>query len=247
MRAVLGILVLAATLTLPASLARAEITKLGGFTLGQEVKKPATVKVTVFGCAGELRPEIDRQNKVTSVRFSTDECKSADAVVATIAKELGGSPIVNAQGDKLWEGKTASLIFSTSLSASAQATILLVPPGPGSKRTCWADDGFAAFWTGFKAAVASGKPAAVATSFAFPIKDFEGKVQIKNAKAFAARLARIIGDDDARAIAAGELTAHCQLDDDSYRLPLSGTNSELGAKKIGGAWLWSSVDAVSPD
>ena len=248
MRVVLGIIVVAAATAASASLARAEVTKLGDFTLGQEVKKPATAKLTVFGCAGELRPEIDRSKKVVKVKFTAGNCKDVDVIAAAITKDFGGSPIANTAGDRLWEGKSASLILSTSLaSAPSQPIIMLVPPGPGSKRTCWADDGFATFWSGFKAAVASGKPAAVATSFAFPVKDFEGKVLIKNAKMFASRFARIIGDSDAKAITAGELTPTCKLDEDSYRLPLSGTNGELGAKKLGGAWQWSSMDAVSPD
>ena len=167
---------------------RAEVASLGGVALGQERAVAGTIKTTVYGCAGRLYPDIDRKKKVIKVRFESDKCADVAAAVAAITKEFGAAPIVSAEGDKLWEGKRASLILSPSLSNyPTSPVLLLVPPGPGSKRTCWANDGFAAFWKAFVRSVVAGKPAAVATSFAFPLKDQDEKVKFKDAAAFAAR------------------------------------------------------------
>ena len=46
-------------------------------------------------------------------------------------------------------------------------------PGAGAKRMCFSQDGFAAFWKTFKAAV--DKPEAAVATFKFPVKDFDGK------------------------------------------------------------------------
>jgi len=238
MRSFVGI----AIVIVAAAPVRAEVTKLGAFTLGQEVKKPATVKTTVYGCTGELRPQINKAKKVVKVKFDGGKCK-VGAIVAAITKAHGGAPIANAHGDKLWEGKTASIILDAGHSAPV---VLLVPPGPGSKRTCFADDGFAAFWSTFKAAVATGNPATIAASFKFPLKDFEGKVKIKDAKAFATQWTEVIDNDDAKEIA-GDLEATCRVDADKYELSLPGTYSELTATKVKRAWLWTSLDSVSPD
>lgn len=240
-RIVLVLAVIAAT----SSSARADITKLGDFALGQEVKKPATAKVTVYGCAGELRPEIDRSKKVSSVGFrGTSACK-ADAVAAAVAKEAGVAAVANAAGDKLWEGTVASLILTKDFGGALQ--LKLVAPGAGSKRTCWPDDGFAAFYAAFKTAVASGKADAVAASFALPLKDFEGKVKIKDAKKFVAQWPKLLDAGDAKGIGSGALTATCDLDVESYELSLPDSNGALKAKKTGGAWKWIQWNDVSPD
>jgi hypothetical protein len=226
---------------------RAEVRKLGKFALGQQVKRPSTVRTSIYGCAGELRPSIDSTKKVVKVRFSGRRCKT-DAVIAAITKAHGRAPIVNAQGDQLWEGKTASVILSTALSVKRTTPIiLLVPPGPGSKRTCWSDDGFAAFWSTFKASVASGKPATMAASFAFPVKDYAGNVKATNAQDLLRMWGEVMDNEDVKQIVSGELAPTCRTDDDEYNLSLDSTYSELKATKVRGKWRWSKLDTVSPD
>ncbi|MEO8707051.1 MAG: hypothetical protein ABI867_43895 [Kofleriaceae bacterium] len=225
--------------------AHAEVGKLGDFKLGDKVK-PKTVKGTVFGCAGDLYPDIDRSKKIKRVRFTAKTCK-ATAVAAAITKEFGAAPLTNAAGDRLWEGKKASVILSTSLAASeSSAVILLVPPGAGAKRTCWADDGFAAFWTTFKTAVAGGKPEAIAASFGFPVKNFENKVKIKDAADFAPKWAALDATDIA-GLGSGKLAAKCDVDDERYKLRLDDSYAELTATKVKGTWHWTALDEFSPD
>jgi hypothetical protein len=239
-------IVLLATLVLASVPARAEVTKLGDFKLGDKVK-PKTVKATVFGCAGELYPDIDRTKKIKSVRFTGKSCK-ADAIAAAITKDFGGAPLANAAGDKLWEGKKASIILGVSLgNAPSAPVILLVAPGAGAKRTCWGEDGFAAFWASFKAAVTGGNADTIAASFAFPIKDVENKVKVKDAKDFAAKWASTFDPADLKGITGGKLEATCKVDDGEYKLRLDDSYSELTATKVKGKWLWTGFAEFSPD
>jgi len=234
--------------TIWASPVRAEVAALGGLALGQEVKKTSMTKTTVYGCAGRLYPSTDRKHKVTEVRFEADSCKDVAAVVAAISKEFGGSPIANDEGDRLWEGKRASVILSASLGRGPSTPVLiLLPPGPGSKRTCWKDDGFAAFWATFEKALASRKPAAMAGSFRFPLKNSEGQVKFKDAAAFTSRWKELIDEADAAEIASGELTPSCRLDLDHYTLRLPESYGELTATRARGSWRWSSLTEMSPD
>jgi hypothetical protein len=228
--------------------ARAEITKLGDLQLAQQIKKPATVSITLFGCAGSMRPEIDKRKQVTRVRFDGDHCaKLVKSMTAAISKDFGGAPLVNANGDELWEGKTASIILTTSLSAGRdRPSILLLSPAGGSKRPCWADDGFAAFWTTFKAAIAGGKGVAIAAAFAFPVRDFEDKVRFKDARSLAKHWTTIIDKRDAEEVGRGELTASCMLDDATYELSLSDSNHSLTATQVDGVWHWSTLDDQAP-
>jgi hypothetical protein len=235
----LGALVAAGT-------AGAEVGKLGGYTLGQTVKKPGTTRLTAFRCIGRVRPEIDRKKKVVRVRFDADGCPDVELVVAAITKDMGAEPVTNAAGDQLWEGKAASVILAPSLGVTpATPAILLVPPGAGTKRTCWADDGFAAFWSDFRKATASRKVTAVTSAFTFPLKDDEGEVKYKDAKALTAAWTELIEDADAKAIGSGKLAPRCQLDQDSYTLSLPGSYSELTATRVGGAWRWTSMSSVA--
>lgn len=220
----------------------AEIVKLGDLALGQSVTTPKTVKIELFGCAGELRPEIDRSKKVVKVVFSATRCKDLQGLVAAITKDFGGTPIENTEGAKLWEGKTASVMLGFPL-APSRPSILLVPPGPGSKRACFADDGFAAFWSGFKTALATGKVDKVAPSFKFPLKNFEDKVVLKDAKALVKRWSSVFGAEDLAKIANGSLTAKCNLSGEYYNLPLHGSNTALSARRVGDRWLWLEIEA----
>jgi hypothetical protein len=248
MRVAVSSLVLVVAAVAASPDARAEVASLGGVALGQEMARAGTIKTTVYGCAGRLYPDIDRKKKVIKVRFESDKCADVAAAVAAITKEFGQAPIVSAEGDKLWEGKRASLILSPSLSNyPTSPVLLLVPPGPGSKRACWADDGFAAFWKAFVKSVVAGKPAAVATSFAFPLKDQDEKVKFKDAAAFAARWRELIDESDAKEVDAGELTPMCRLDQETYRLQLPGSYSDITATKVRGAWKWTVMGEVSPD
>jgi hypothetical protein len=224
--------------------ARAEVTKLGGFSLGQKVRKPAIARMSLYGCAGGLRPFVDTHKKVVQVRFSTRGC-SVETVAAAITKHQKHAPIVNARGDRLWEGKTASIILSASMSSQTTPIILLVPPGAGAKRICWPGDGFDAFWSRFKAAVASGKPDAVAGSFLFPAKDYEGTVLFATARELANKWGDVIDHEDAKRIAAGELTPTCRVDGDRYKLILESSYYELDATLVKGAWKWSAVHALT--
>lgn len=226
-----------------ATAAHAEVTNMGGFKLGQKVKKPKSANATVFGCAGSVRPEIDKKKQVTSVEFEPKGC-AADALTATITKEFGAEPIANVAGDKLWEGKAASVMF---LASAITPVVRLVKPGGGSKRVCWPDDGFAAFWDTFKKGVASGKPAAIAASFVFPLKDFEGTVKFKNARAFEAGWTELITADDAKALAAGQVEPVCNVTGAEYSISLEGSYSSLTATQKAGAWQWSEYGTESPE
>ena len=239
MRVVVAIAVL-----LGAAPAGAEVTRLGGLQLGQKARKPTTVRTHLYGCAGVLRSSLGGAKKVVQVKFSARNC-TADAVAAALTKQQGRAPVVNAQGDRLWEGKTASVILSTSLSTQSTPILLLVPPGAGSKRTCWPDDGFAPFWATFKAAVSSSNPSTMAASFVFPARDYEGTVMFATARDFANSWSDVIDHEDATRIASGELAPTCRVDGDRYRLILESGYYELDATKVKGVWRWSSVHALT--
>jgi len=232
---------LALAILLLARAAHADVTKLGDFALGQEVKKPTTVKVKLYGCTGELRPTTDRKKKVTRVRYEATACTLASAAAA-ITKQLG-APISNPAGDRLWEGKTASLVM-TNRGGNAPLILLVAP---ATKRVCFPGDGFAAFWTDFKTAVANGKRNAIAASFAFPLKSFDGKVVIANAADFIDHYAEHFDAADLKAIAGGTSAAECKLAEEHYLLRLDSSNAELLATRIRGTWKWTSRNEVSPD
>jgi len=221
--------------------ARAEITKLGEHSLGQVIKRPTTSKARLYGCRGSLRASTDRKRRVKKVRFEAVGCK-LPAVTAAITRAAGKKPISNPAGDKLWEGRRASIILTTH--GGNAPLILLVPPGPGAKRPCWSGDGFAKFWTRFRAATGSHDAARIAGSFAFPLK---GSIPIADARTFAAKLGDLIDDTDLAAIAGGTLTASCRLEDEIYRLVLTSSNAGLVATRIRGAWRWTRRDDVSLD
>ena len=234
---------IAAAIALAAPSARAEVTRLGNLSLGLKARKPMTLRTYLYGCAGTLRSTLGAK-KVVQVRFSARNC-NVDSVAAAITKQQGRAPVVNGQGDRLWEGKTASLILSTSLSTQTTPVLLLVPPGAGSKRTCWPDDGFAPFWSTFKAAVASRNAATMAASFVFPARDYEGTVLFANARDLANAWTDLIDHEDATRIAAGELAPSCRVDGNRYRLILESGYYELDATKVGGVWRWTSVHALT--
>jgi len=241
---------LAVTFTLAlaaaASTARADITSLGGYSLGQKLTKYKAKKITLYGCAGTIEPRIEKK-KVTRVLFEVAPgCAAAGAIADALTKELGSAPVANAEGDKLWEGTTGSVILTKVLGGGGdQPEVLVVPPT--TKRVCWPDDGFAAFWTGFQKAAASGKPAAMAPSFAFPFSDDDKYLEFKDAKAFAKTSTKLIGDDDAKAIATGEKKPTCSVDEASYSIFLDGSNYDLAATRTGSTWQWTSMSLVSPD
>ena len=220
-----------------ATSADADITKLGDIALGQP-GKTATVKTTVFGCAGEIRTQVDRAKKVTYVELLTGAC-NRDAIAAAITKETGITPIPNADGAKLWEGTTASLILQENV-------VRLVPPGAGSKRVCWPDDGFVAFYTRFRAAVKSSNGTSIAASFAIPLKDYSGKVRFNTAKKLASAWTKLINGDDVSDIAEGTSKPRCSYEDESYRLRLPDSYGEIIARRINGMWKWVEYNEMSP-
>jgi hypothetical protein len=238
MRITLGLLVL-----LAASPAAAEITSLGGFSRGQEPASGKGKKDTLLGCAGTAYPSLGQDKKVTRVRFEPSDCGSK--LAEALGKELKTPPLVNAGGDLLWEGKTATLMFVRPKGPGA--ALLLLPPGDGAKRVCWADDGFAAFYKKFVEDARSGKPAVLVSSFALPLKDGGGKVKIKNAKAFESKWSTIVDPGDVKEMLSKETEPTCFADDEKVTLNLSYTYSELTATRGADGWKWTQWDMVSPD
>jgi len=219
----------------------AEVTKLGEFSLGQSLAKWKMSKGSVFGCPGSFGQKL-ANGKIVGVEFNSSKCKAAD-VEAAVKKEYGAAPIVSTDKTaKLWEGKTASVIVVSAISGGV--TVKLVPPGPGAKRVCFADDGFAGFLKTFKASI--DKPDAAAAMFAYPIKDFDGKVVIKDAKALAKKWPTLIDGDDKKELASGALVPTCTMEIDSYSLRLGNSNVSLEAKKIGDKWQWVEINDESP-
>lgn len=223
--------------------AQAEVTKLGDFSIGQTVKKPTGVKVSLWGCDGSVRPDIDKKGKVVRVDFGVDKCKDKKALAAAITKDFGSAPIDGPEGAKLWEGKTTAVLLIFPVTSTAK--ISLLPPGLGKKRVCFVDDGFPAFWTEFKTALATGKADKVAASIKFPLKDYDGKVQVKDAKALAKKWKDVFDADDLKKIAAGELSAGCDVSDEEYRLNLEGSNKALLGKRTGDKWQWVELNDVA--
>lgn len=224
-------------LALFSSTAHAELTKLGEFALTDTPKKAGFAKITALGCAGSVRHELG-SGKVVAVEFSADKCTKAGLEAALTKEYPGVTPIVNTDGSaKVWEGKTTSVIMRSGTSLSVR----LVRPGAGSKRVCFADDGFAAFFKTFKDAVASNKVDAVAATFKLPIKDFEDKVRIKDAKAFAKKWPKLIDAADKQALAT-DLAPSCDLATESYNLRLSDSYMSFEAKKVGDKWMWVEIN-----
>ena len=226
------------SLVMMTSVAHAELAKLGDFALTDTPKKAGFAKVTaVLGCAGSVRHEMS-SGKVEAIELSADKC-TKDALEAAITKEYPGvKPITSTDGEaELWEGKTTSVILRSGMSLSAR----LVRPGAGAKRTCFADDGFAAFFKTFTDAVASNKADAVAATFKFPVKDYEAKVRIKDAKAFAKKWPKLIDAADKTALAT-DLTATCDVVQQNYTLRLSDSYSSFEANKIGEQWFWVEIN-----
>jgi hypothetical protein len=230
----------ALAIALVSSSAYAELAKLGDFALTDTPKKSGFAKVTaVLGCAGSVRHEM-KGGKVVAVELSAEKCTKA-SVEAALAKEYPGvTPVTSPDGEaKLWEGKTTSVILRSGMSLAVR----LVAPGPGAKRTCFADDGFAAFYKTFTQAVATNKADTIAASFAFPIKDFEGKVRIKDAKAFAKKWPKLIDSADLKELAT--LTATCDLGTETYSLGLSNSDTSFEARKVGDRWMWIEINDVA--
>ncbi len=223
-----------------ASPGSAEITSLGKYRLGRPAKR-LVQKTRLFGCRGSLRASTDRRRKIRKVRFEARGCKLG-AVAAAITRSARKRPVRNATGDRLWEGRRASVILTTH--GGGAPLVLLVPARRGAHQACWPRDGFAAFWSKFRHTVASGDAKRVAGSFAFPLK---GSVPIDNAKSFATRYPEVIDDVDAAAIAKGSVAAECQLEQERYRLLLSSTGAELVADRVRGGWRWTRRDDVSPN
>jgi hypothetical protein len=222
-------------LALPAT---AEVTKLGDFSLGASQAKAKFAKGSAFGCQGSFGQRIDAKNKISGVEFtSSGKCKAAD-VERLVEKEYGGKPIVSTDKKaKLWEGKTSAVIVVTRMSG---VTVKLVTPGAGAKRACFPDDGFAAFWKTFKDGL--GKADAAAATFKYPIKDFEGKVVVKDAKAMAKKWPTLIDADDKKELASGELLPTCSIDVETYDLRLANSYVSFEAKKIGDKWMWVEIN-----
>jgi hypothetical protein len=216
--------------------AHAELAKLGDFSLTDKVKKAGFAKVTLYGCKGSLKHDMGK-GKVEGITFSADS--ACTAIEAAIKKEYPGAPLTSTDGlIKLWEGKTSSVLLT-------RGELRLVLPGAGAKRTCFADDGFAAFLATFKTAVAGGKLDAVAATFKFPVKDYDDKVVIKDAKAFAKKWPAMLDGADAKALAT-ELEATCNNPTDTYDLSLPESSFSLEAHKVGDRWLWVEINERAP-
>lgn len=228
-----------ALVSLLASSASADITKIGDFALGQKLDKSTVKMGTYFGCKGGITQQVDK-GAIVRVSFESQSCKAAD-VEAQIQKEYGNAaPIVSVDKTaKLWEGKTGSVVVITSVSGAVGVKVL--PPGAGAKRACFADDGFAAFFKDFKAAL--DKPDVAAKQFKLPIKDFDGKVVAKDAKALAKLLPAMIDKADRKELAAGTLSATCDLSLSTYNLRLGNSNASFEAKQVGGTWQWVEINA----
>ena len=79
--------------------AHADIVKLGGYKLGQKVKKAKTRKMTLLGCPGTLEVHLTRK-KVSKLRFEVSVGCSIS--IDTVTSQMGGAaPITNAAGDQL--------------------------------------------------------------------------------------------------------------------------------------------------
>ena len=233
MKLALGLVVVVATV----STAHAELAKLGEFSLTDKVKQVKEAKATVLGCSGSVRHEVDRV-KVTGVSFTGEKCDQT-ALAAAIQKEYPGKPVSSTDGKtRLWEGKTTSVMLTGS-------KLRLLSPGAGSKRVCFADDGFATFFKTFKDALASGKADAAAAMFKFPVKDFDDKVIVKDAKAFVKKFDATFDKDDRKE--AGELEATCDLTLEYYATSLSNSNIGLQARKTGDQWKWVEINSQSTD
>lgn len=226
-------------LALLATPVHAELTKLGPYALTDTPKKSQFSKVkSVLGCAGSVR-HVMRGDKLVGIELATSKC-DARTLEAALRKEYTGEPIVSRDGNaKLWEGKTSAVVLDTR-----SASVRLGAPGPGAKRTCFADDGFAAFFQTFRAAVTAGKLDAAAASFAFPIKDLDAAVRIKDAKDFARQWPKLLDPADKQALAK-DLEATCDLGTETYDLSLSNSNLSLTARKIDGRWQWVELDDQS--
>jgi hypothetical protein len=230
--------------------ARADLPDLGGIKLGQKYKKAKPKKVTLYGCTGKLygsAPDKGKDKIVNKVHFEADKC-SDTATADAITKAFGAPPVVNAQGDRLWEGTTnAVLLFKIDYSNGV--VVQLVPPQPDGKRVCWAKDGFAEFWTTFAKAVGSGKPAATAAaSFVFPFKDDDGNFELKNAKELEAKWSELVSADDAKEITSGAMTRTCEHDSQRYAIFLHDPNADLYATRAAdGTWRWTSIAFESTD
>jgi hypothetical protein len=241
-----------------AGVAHAEPTSLGGFSLGQTVAKGKTsVDAEAYGCKGSAYASVDKKHKVTAVTFDAEPGSCAggedgdmeaafNKVGDAISADMGGKANANAQGDQLWDGTKISMIENAGGNGGFPIIeIHLLAAGPGAQRACW-DDGFAAFWDGFKQAVTAGDGKQLAASFAFPFKDRTGQVTtIKNAKAFAKRWKELLSDDSVSRLADPNNTAWCSLDDGSYAYLLDDPHGLLTAKKGKKGWKWSYV-AVQP-
>ncbi len=227
--------------TLLASTAHAEISKLGDYTLGLEAKKPVGPKTaTVLGCHGTIRPALEKGRVVGATLAADADCKAAD-VEAQLTKEYGAAPIVDHDKRvKLWEGKIGSVLLVTP--PSEPPLIHLELPGAGAKRMCFSQDGFAAFWKTFKAAV--DKPEAAVATFKFPVKDFDGKVISKDAKALAKQWPTLLDGADKKQLASGALIPTCAPD--GYILRLSKSNLSLQAKQVGETWQWVRINPGAP-
>lgn len=232
--------ILAIALTLFSIPTHAEVTKLGDHSLGQVLAKSKFAKGAAFGCTGNFRQEIEK-GKVSGVDFTAEgKCKASD-IEAQIEKDYGAKPIVSVdKSAKLWEGKTGSVMVVTAMTGSV--TVKLLPPGPGAKRACFADDGFAAFWKTFKDGI--DKPDAVAATFKFPVKDYDDKVVLKDAKALGKKWAAMVDADDKKEITSGKLTPTCAIDlGGIYNLRLGNSNLSFEAKQIGGKWQWVEINS----
>lgn len=226
-----------------ATVANAEIEKLGGFKLGDKVKARAT-PAKVYGCGGTVTPDVDGKQRVVLVRFRSKRC-NPDALARAIARETKAQPVVNPSGDRVWEGAKATVIVSTSLATKVSPVVLLVPPVKSGTRVCWAGDGFDVWWSAFKTALAAGKPEALAGAFAYPVKDAQGAVKIARAADLAEAWAQVDPEDVAK-VRNGGIEPTCKIDEAQYELSLGDSYIRMTARRVNGAWRWTVFDPYAP-
>lgn len=219
---------------------RAEVTKLGEFSLGQPLAKSKFAKGALYGCQGSFRQDIAK-GKIVGVEFTSSGRCNPSLITMAVKKEMGGaSPIVSTDKKAvLWEGKAGSVIVIMPVTGGVTAR--LVAPGPGAKRVCFADDGFAAFWQTFKDSL--DKPAAAAELFKYPIKDVEDELVAKDAKALAKKWPSMIDGDDKKELASGKLVPTCDLGTSTYDLRLGNSGVSFEAKQVGGKWMWVEINS----
>jgi hypothetical protein len=230
-----------------ATAARADTDHLGSLHLGQKLAKAKPIATELYGCKGTLTARI-KKKKVVAIRFDADpegncgsEAEDPDAIRerlrTALSTELHAKPVTGPQGDDLWEGtKTSVIVTMQSIGPGEDAPEIQLVAATTEPRICWSSDGFAAFFAEFKAAVAAGKPAALARFFRFPFADAD----YRSDKDFIAHPDRLLTPDTKAAIAA-ETSPWCSLADQAYWILIPEPHGLLTAQRTAGTWHFTEL------